>query len=237
MRGNKNLIRQSVNESKPGENQKQTLTAAQKSAGVRDGIITNQGSDGNKHTYQNYNENVQTTRRPAGYDATSGKPIAAQNTYSIPGLPGRTASITQSDKMTTSRITTEKNGPVIQSQFQNSGDADKKPSVYRGESRTRAANSKPLTVGEGEGKQKNYVDVQGSGNNQTKVLRNAETNKPVGPNNGLLSNSKTGYKNNKAINTQKRDSSFASHRRMSRQLFNDVNGTMSYLAENTKRKL
>lgn len=237
MRGNKNLIRQSVNENKPGANQRQTLTAAQRSAGVRDGILTNGGSDGNRDTYGPYNKNVQTTRRPAGTDATSGKPIAAQNTYSIPGLPNYEGSITQNESTTVSKMGSKNTGSQIQSQFQNSGDADKKPSTYQGESRTEAANFKPLQVGKNSGYQENYVSVTGTGNNQTQTLRNAKTNKPVGNNNGVLSDSRTGYKNNEAINRQRRDSTYAANSRQRTQLFNELGGKMSYLAENTKRKL
>lgn len=231
------MIKQSVNPNKPGSKQKEELTAAQKSANVRAGIISNTGSEGNTDTYGNYNPNVQTVRREAGTDVTSGKPIPAKNTYSIPGLPGYQASITQGESTTVSNMG-QTNGPQpIQSQYSNYGDADKTPNTYQGQSRTETTNFKPLTVGEHSGEQKNYVDVKGEGKNQIKTLRNVKTNKPVGSNNGVISNSSRGYKNTQAIRRQVADSTYNASSRQRTQLFNSVGGKMSYLAENPDRKL
>ena len=235
MRGNKNLIRQSVNPNKPGSNQKEELTAAQKSANVRQGIISNTGSEGNEHTYGPYNSNVQTVQREAGFDVTSGKPISAKNTYKIPGLPGYEGSITQNENTTVSRMNSTNTGSQIQAQFENDGDPNETPPTYQGQSRTETTNFKPLPVGEHSGYQKNYVDVTGTGNNQTKILRNVKTNEPVGNNNGVLSSPR--FKNKKAINKQRKDSSFSSNSRLRTQLFNELGGRMSYLSENTNRKL
>lgn len=235
MRGNKNLIRQSVNPNKPGSNQREELTASQKSANVRQGIISNTGSEGNKDTYGDYNPNVQTVRREAGFDATSGKPIPAKNTYSIPGLPGYEGSITQNESTTVSKMNSKNTGSQIQAQFENYGSADNTPSTYQGQSRTKTTNFEPLQVGDNSGYQENYVDVTGTGNNQIKTLRNVETNKPVGGNNGVISSPK--YKNKPAINKQRKDSTFTASSRMRTQLFNELGGKMSYLSENPDRKL
>lgn len=221
----------------PGENQKQQLNAAAKSANVRKGIIGGVGSEGNRSTYGNYNPNIQTVRREAGVDPTSGKPVPAKNTYSIPGLPGHEASITQSENTTVSKMGETGGSQSIQSQFENYGPADKKPSTYQGKSRNKTSNSQPLKVGDHSGYQENYVSVTGAGKNQTKTIRNVKTNQPVGKNRGVISNSSTGYKNNEAIIKQKRDSTFAAASRMKTQLFNEARGKMSYLAENTDRKL
>jgi hypothetical protein len=237
MRGNKNIIRQSVNPNKPGENQKKELTAAQISANVRKGIISNTGSEGNKDTYGNYNPNVVTVKREAGSDPTSGKPIAAKNTYSIPGLPSYEASIQQNEATTVSKMG-QKNGPQpIQAQFSNYGDADKKLDAYEGESRVETANFNPLTVGEGSGKQQRYVDVKNVKGGQIKTLRNVETNQPIGGNNGVISNSVRGYRNTPAIKKQAADSSAASFTRQRTQLWNEIGGRMKYLSEDPDRKL
>tara|TARA_R110002020_G_scaffold246936_1_gene460780 strand:+ start:455 stop:1153 length:699 start_codon:yes stop_codon:yes gene_type:complete len=224
-------------QAKPGENQKEQLSAAARSANVRKGIIGGVGSEGNESTYGNYNPNVQTVRQEASIDATSGKPIPAKNTYSIPSLSNYEGSITQNESTTVSKMGSKNTGSQIQAQYSNYGDADKKPSTYQGESRTETANFKPLQVGDNSGYQENYVSVTGTGNNQRKTLRNVKTNKPVGNNNGLLSDSSTGYKNKPAINKQRRDSTYTAGSRMRTQLFNELGSKMSYLAENPDRKL
>jgi phosphoribosyl-AMP cyclohydrolase len=237
MRGNKNIIRQSVNPNKPGEKQKEELTAAQISANVRQGIISNTGSEGNKDTYGNYNPNVQTVRRESGTDVTSGKPISAKNTYEIPGLPGYKASITQNEGTTVSNMGQTNGEQPIQSQFSNRGDADKTPNTYQGQSRTETSNFKPLNVGENRGEQVRYVDVQDVDGGQIKTLRNVKTNKPVGSNNGVISSSVTGYKNNTAIRRQAADSTASSFSRQRTQLWNEIGGKMKYLSEDPDRKL
>ena len=222
-------------QSKPGENQKEKLSAAAKSANVRKGIIGGFGSEGNESTYESYNPNVQTVRQEASFDATSGNPIPAKNTYSIPGLPDYTGSITQNENTTVSKMDSKNTGSQIQAQFENYGSANKTPSTYQGQSRTQTTNFEPLQVGDHSGYQENYVDVSGTGNNQTKTLRNVKTNEPVGNNRGVISSPR--FINNKAINKQRRDSTFSANSRKRTQLFNELGGKMSYLSENTDRKL
>tara|TARA_R110002050_G_scaffold48039_3_gene111763 strand:- start:354 stop:1034 length:681 start_codon:yes stop_codon:yes gene_type:complete len=218
-------------QAKPGENQKEKLNAAARSTNVRQGIVGGVGSEGNKSTYGSYSPNVVTVSREKGIDATSGRTVDAKKTYSIPSLPSYKGSITQSKNTTVSKMSSKNTGSQTQSQFQNYGPSNVKPSTHQGKSRDKVSDKKPLPVGKGSGYQKNYVKVAGSGNNQIKTLNDTKTDK-------VLKVLKTkNFKDTKAINKQKRDSTFSANSRKRTQLYNELTGRMSYLAENNNRKL